>query len=138
MAINTNKTRRYVIDSSVVISYLLDDEKILPEHEIIITQHLHHQITLIAPKILPFEIGNSLKSATLSKRITVQQAIELFKQFFKLEISLKPTNYLTSINYAITGNLSYYDASYLSLKNTLNCPLLTLDKKLATLANSPK
>ena len=128
------KTKHYVVDSSVVMAYLMDDEKILPEHEEVITRHIHHRLTLIAPLILPFEIGNSLKSASLSKRITTQQAQELFQQFFKLEINLKPTNYSSSINCAIINNLSFYDASYLTLSTKTKCPLLTLDKKLANLA----
>jgi predicted nucleic acid-binding protein len=132
MATSTNP-KQYVIDSSVIISYLMVDEKIKPEHEQVITEHLHHKIVLIAPIILPFEIGNSLKSAILSKRLTSSQAIELFKQFFNLEISLMPINYHTVLSLSATHNLSFYDAAYFSLAAKLKSPLLTLDKKLLSL-----
>jgi predicted nucleic acid-binding protein len=130
MGTNTNP-KQYVIDSSVIISYLMVDEKIQFEHERIITDHLHHKALLVAPAILPFEIGNSLKSATLSKRLTIPQATELFKQFFNLEISLLPINYHTVLNISAKHNLTFYDAAYFSLATKLKSSLLTLDKKLA-------
>lgn len=135
MVINIKKQRHCVIDSSVVMSYLMDDEKISPAHKDLISQHLHYQLNLIAPLILPFEIGNSLKSAILSKRIASSQAQELFQQFLKLEVCLKSINYLATLNCTITKNLSFYDASYFTLSTKTKCPLLTLDKKLAGLAH---
>lgn len=130
MATNINH-KQYVIDSSVIISYLMVDEQIKPEHEAIILNHLHHQITLNAPLLLPFEIGNSIKSAILTKRITAAQGKELYTEFFNLEISLKPINYLTNLALSTIYNISFYDAAYLCLANKLKSPLLTLDKKLA-------
>ncbi len=110
------------------------DEKIDPNHEKIITDHLHHRITLSAPIILPFEIGNSLKSGVLSKRLTNSQANELFKQFFNLDIKLKPVNYDAVLKLATSRNLSFYDASYLSMHKSTHYPLLSLDKKLLSAA----
>ncbi len=77
-----------------------------------------------------FEVGNSLRSGVLSKRLTVSQASELFKQFLNLEIKLKPVNYDLVLKLAISHNLSFYDATYLFLSTKIKCPLLTLDKKL--------
>jgi len=133
MVTNTD-LKHYVVDSSVIISYLMVDEKIDPNHEKIIADHLHHKITLTAPLILPFEIGNSLKSGVLSKRLTQLQANELFKEFFNLEIKLKPVRHDLVLKLATSHNLSFYEASYLSLHKSTHYPLLTLDKKLLSAA----
>lgn len=120
-----------MVDSSVIISYLMVDEKTNPVHDQVISDHLHHQVTLCAPPILPFEIGNALKSATLSKRLTPKQASALYKDFFYLEINLKPINFQATLALSASLNLSFYDAAYLSLSTKLKSPLITLDKKLA-------
>lgn len=133
MVTNTDP-KHYIVDSSVIISYLMVDEKLDPNHEKIITDHLNHRITLSSPVILPFEIGNSLKSGILSKRLAKSQASELFKQFFNLEIRLKPVNYDSVLKLATSHNLSFYDASYLFLHKSTHYPLLSLDKKLISAA----
>lgn len=132
MATNTNP-KQYVVDSSVIIAHLMVDEKVKPEHEQVMIDHLHHKVTLCAPSLLPFEIGNSLRSATLSKRITKKQANQLYKDFFDLEINLRSVNLQTNLALSTSQNLSFYDAAYLSLATKLKSPLLTLDKKLLAL-----
>ncbi len=132
MATST-KHKRYIIDSSVIVSYLMFDEKISPEHLNIIDLHSHHNNTLFAPHLLLFEVGNSLRSGVLSKRITTKQAVTLFSKLSDLDISLSLPSHNPTLTLAIENNLSYYDASYLALAKQLKAPLLTLDKKLLSL-----
>lgn len=132
MATNT-KIIKYVVDSSVIIAYLMEDEQNTPQHAELINLHNHKQITFHAPSILPFEIGNALKSATLSKRISIVKAKSLYLAYFGLEITLLPISHRQTFTLSCTHNMSYYDASYLSLARKLHYPLLTLDKKLVNL-----
>lgn len=132
MATST-KRKRYIIDSSVFISYLMFDEKTNPEHLEIINLHTRHNNVLFAPYLLLFEVGNSLRSGVLSKRITTKQAITLFSKLSDLDISLSLPPYNSTLALAIENNLSFYDASYLALAKQLKAPLLSLDKKLLTL-----
>ena len=132
MATST-KRKRYIIDSSVIISYLMFDEKTNPEHLEIINLHTRHNNILFAPNLLLFEVGNSLRSGVLSKRITKKQAIMLFSKLSDLDISLSLPPHSSTLTLAIENNLSFYDASYLALAKQLKAPLLTLDKKLLSL-----
>lgn len=132
MATST-KTKSYIIDSSVVISYLMFDEQTNPAHLDVINLHTHHHNILFAPYLLLFEVGNSLRSGVLSKRITKKQALTLFSKLSDLDISLSLPPHNSTLTLAIENNLSYYDASYLALAKQLKAPLLTLDKKLLAL-----
>ena len=130
----TNTKPKFVIDNSVIMAVLLK-EPISSSH-IIDTLNLYfsHQVILYAPHILPFEAGNVLRSCLLSRRITPEEANKLYRYFLKLPIKYVTLPYPTIFKICLATNLTYYDATYLTLSEKLHLPLLTLDKKLAALA----
>ena len=89
---------------------------------------------LIAPDVLPFEIGNALtammKKNTLKKE-EVETAWDIVQQ---IPVDLRRTNIKDALSIAIKYNLYAYDAYFLECAKNLRSPLLTLDvgmKKVA-------
>ena len=82
---------------------------------------------LIAPDVLPFEIGNALtammKKNTLKKE-EVESAWDIVQQ---IPVDLRHTNIKYALNIAIKYNLYAYDAYFLECAEKLRSPLLTLD-----------
>lgn len=134
MAVSTKETS--VIDASAILSILFTDEKTPPWLKKSINLFSQGKLKLLAPRILKYEVANSIKSAVLQKRTTEDVAIKLLKKFLLLPISY-PNNldHPSILSLAINKNLSVYDASYLHLSKSKRCPLLTLDKKLKRLAS---
>lgn len=126
-------TKTYIVDSSVIMAILMPDEKILPETQKFI-KILESKSKFIAPNLLEFEIGNSLKSSFFSKRITQKEADSLFTIFGNLPITFQSIKRDLVLKLSLKHKLSFYDASYLCLAKTNKCKLLTLDKKLMTLS----
>lgn len=132
MATTTKPT--YIIDSSALMAHLLHE----PYANLTISQAIsafyQKDAKFIAPIILYFEIGNVLKTCVKSHRLSLDNAIKLYKHFLKLPVKYAPTNYLNTAKTCFGCDLSYYDASYLSLYKSTHYPLLTLDKKLSSLS----
>ena len=82
---------------------------------------------LIAPDVLPFEIGNALtammKKNTLKKE-EVESAWDIVQQ---IPVDLRGTNIKYALGIAIKYNLYAYDAYFLECAENLRSPLLTLD-----------
>ena len=80
-----------------------------------------------------FEILNSLRNATLRKRVTKKQADHLAAEFFKIKITLEEVNFRQAFSLSLSKDLSFYDASYVYLAKTKRAKLLTLDSKMKKL-----
>ena len=129
MAVNT----KLVIDASAVLARLLPDEKTPREIKNIFRQYQSEKLVLVAPNLLPYEVGNALRSLTLSHRIPTDLAPALFEDFLNLRISYVEIDFNRVLSLAISAKISVYDASYLFLARKLNANLLTLDKRLLKL-----
>lgn len=127
----TNIKPTFIIDSSALMAHLLNESS---DNQIIskaIADFYQKNVKFVSPTILPFEVGNVLKSCVKSKRITSLEAKKLYSHFLKLPIKYLPINFKNIFTDCLSTDLTYYDASYLSLHKSTHYPLLTLDKKLA-------
>jgi len=82
---------------------------------------------LLAPDVLPFEIGNALTAMMKKnalKKEEVSSAWEIVKQ---IPVDLRHTNIKAALGIAIKFNLYAYDAYFLECAKNLRSPLLTLD-----------
>lgn len=125
---------RCVVDASFILDFLLPDEQsayVIQTFE----EYKKSQISLVAPIILPFEVANGLKYAVKSKRIKETVASELLEAFFQLNIGLLQINLERALQVSLEKELAIYDASYVTLSQQENLPLLTLDEKLKKLAS---
>lgn len=125
-------SKRFIIDASFLVSYLLPDER--TQHtEKIFKAYAQGEITFFSSPLLPLEVANSLRHA-VPKRITKEQAISLFDDFIDYKIELLPLDETEILALSLEHKLTVYDTSYLWLARKKKLPLLTLDTKLAKLA----
>jgi predicted nucleic acid-binding protein len=118
------KTKKVVVDTSYVMSWLLPDEKS--------PKSVKEQ--MLAPELLVYEVINALKTSVRRKRITQVIAQQLLHEFENWNIHYFKIDNESVLNLAITEELSGYDSSYLYLAQKMKCELLTWDKKLAEMA----
>jgi predicted nucleic acid-binding protein len=123
-----------VIDSSRLLSWIFPDEKTSSDPLFDIAQS--GSVRLVAPTLIAYEVANALKSGLVSKGIHSGQLLKLCQDFTSLRIIyVDLTRYLPEvIQLAASKNLSTYDASYLFLAKQRQCPLYTLDNRLAEAA----
>ncbi len=130
----TNTKSTHIIDSSALMAHLLHEPYNNQNISLAISDFYQKKAKFVAPTILPFEVGNVLKSCVKSKRITMLEATKLYNHFLKLPIKYLPSNFKIIFTGCMTTDLTYYDASYLALHKSTHYPLLTLDKKLLSAA----
>lgn len=124
---------KFVIDASFVLAFLLPDET-TPEIEKYFDAYKERKTQFLSTALLPFEVLNGLKTTFLRKRNSPKKIEELAKKFFELNIQIEEVNYQEALKTALSENLTFYDASYVSLAKDNKLPLLTLDKRLKTLS----
>lgn len=124
-------SKRFVIDASFLLAYLLPDEHAIYVEKIF-KAYAQGKITFFSSPLLPFEVANSLRHA-VPKRITKPQALSLFAEFIDYKIELRPLNETKILAFSLENKLTVYDASYIWLARKKRVPLLTLDANLAKL-----
>ncbi|GEM_PF-2020370 len=126
----------YVVDSFVVASVLLPDERKLsastrgPE---LIKLLENPAINFLAPKLLIFEVGNILRTCVLRGRLDQRGAKTIFQTFMSFPINYLSPNYEQTLRFSLEHNCSYYDSSYAQLALEQKAKLLTLDRNLRQL-----
>ena len=125
---------KYVIDSSFMLAHLLPDEKVSQVDKVFM-KYAQGKVFFFAPSILPFEVINGLRSAVISKRIDKKSANNLINDFLNVKIDLQKINFKNALAISFKNNCSIYDASYITLSQDKNLPLLTLDEKLRKLTS---
>ncbi len=119
-------TSTIVIDSSVIIKWLSEDnENHLEEADKILRDAQEKRIVLIAPELTKYEVGNVL---LFSKHLSPEQAQIILAKFFNLPLSfVSESEESARETYSIAHdlNITYYDASFLSLAKQYNAILVT-------------
>ena len=126
MDVNTN--RKFVVDASFILAYLLNEKN--AEVERIMQLHKKSEITLVSLSLLKYEVGNTLRTAVLKKRINKQLAVKVFLAFLDLKITEEKIDYNMVLKKALSNQITFYDVSYLYLAQNCRLPLLTLDSSL--------
>ena len=112
---------KIIADTNTFIAVALNE----PEKAKIIQLTEGHD--LIAPDVLPFEIGNALTAMmkiNALKKEEVESAWEIVQQ---IPVDLRHTDIKSALSIAIKYNLYAYDAYFLKCAENLHSPLLTLD-----------
>lgn len=117
-----------VVDASAVAEILLGTAAgrraaaLLDEHE------------LLAPQQLTAEVASVVHGWSLASQISDAQALRAFVEFEALGIEQLPMMSSLSAVFALRHNISAYDAMYVVLARAAQCPLVTLDARLAAAA----
>ena len=89
---------------------------------------------LIAPDVLPFEIGNALTTMMKKKTLKKEEVVSAWEIVQQIPVDLRHTEIKSALNIAIKYNIYAYDAYFLECANNLRSPLLTLDLGMQRIA----
>lgn len=82
---------------------------------------------LIAPDVLPFEIGNALTAMMKKDTLKNEEVESAWDMIQQISVDLRQTNIRYALSIAIKYNLYAYDAYFLECAQYHRSPLLTLD-----------
>tara|TARA_R110002072_G_C7767042_1_gene518831 strand:+ start:89 stop:478 length:390 start_codon:yes stop_codon:yes gene_type:complete len=117
-----------ITDTNIFLAVVLNE----PEKERIIEQTSNCK--LLSPEILPYEIGNALSAIVKRKQLTTEQALHAIELADAIPVRLVQPDIKSALELALRFNIYAYDAYFLQAALSLNCPLLTLDKKMKEVA----
>jgi predicted nucleic acid-binding protein len=110
-----------VVDSSAVVEVLLGN----PAAALRLTEE-----KLAAPHLIDPEVGNALRRRMLAGQIDAERFRAALGDFAALEIERHPHGTLLDRAWELRDNVTFYDAMYVALAETLDTTLVTLDGRL--------
>ena len=90
------------------------------------------RVEITVPSLLYYEVANILLFGR--SRPPAEEAAEALSDLFSIPLAVEAPERDAAdaaLRLASQLGLSYYDASYVALAETLNCPLITADQRLA-------
>lgn len=117
-----------VLDTSAAIEYFLNTPK-----GQLVAPHLEGQ-EIYAPQHLVLEVLQVLRKAERAGLVSEQKAAETLQNFLDTSIQLIDLSWLVEPVWQYRHRMSAYDAAYVALAASLDCPLLTFDERLARAA----
>ena len=112
---------KIISDTSTFLAVALNE----PEKDRIIQLTEGHD--LIAPDVLPFEIGNALTAMMKKNVLKKEEVTSAWEVVQQIPVDLRHTNIKSALNIAIKFNIYAYDAYFLECADSLRSPMLTLD-----------
>lgn len=120
--------KKIVLDASVIIKWIKpQNEKSLDTANEYFVKQLQGQIRVCAPSLIEYELHNTIS------RLTDKNPPVLLTFIKNLDITLIPlSDSLTSNGYDLVHqySISFYDAVYIAVAKSLDCSMITADKKL--------
>ena len=115
-----------VVDASVLVAALVEHKS-----DGLWAQSMIAEDSLAAPELALVEATEVLRRMELSHRISRIEATLAHVDLLQLDIELFPFAPFAERVWELRPNLTSYDAWYVALAEALNCPLVTLDRKLS-------
>ena len=115
-----------VVDASVLVAALVDSG-----HEGQWAETAIAEGSLAAPELALAEATNILRRLELAGQISRLEATAAHRDLLRLDMETYPFAPLAERVWELRSNLTGYDAWYVALAEALDCPLLTLDRKIA-------
>lgn len=120
---------RIISDTNIFLAVALDE----PEKAKII--QISAGADVVAPDILPYEIGSALSAMVKRKQVTPVEALSALQNSNRIPVRLVAIDIKTALKLAIEFNIYAYDAYFLECAKSLGLPLLTLDKGMKQVAS---
>ena len=117
-----------VVDTSVILATILGEEF----HERV--EDLTINEDLIAPAVLPYEVGNAFSRMAKRSRLSLEEIYEGIDAFFSIPVRLVAGDLTTVIEIAIKYGIYAYDAYFLETAMRLQKRLITLDLEMRRIA----
>ncbi|PIE89452.1 MAG: VapC toxin family PIN domain ribonuclease [Acidobacteria bacterium] len=119
---------KIVADTNTFLAVVLYE----PERDSIIKLTVGHE--LIAPEVLPFEIGNALSALLKRKKMTTSEMLSAWSATQKIPVDLRAVDIAKALEISSNFHIYAYDAYFLVCALFLHSPLLTLDKRMNQIA----
>lgn len=115
-----------VLDASAVLEWLLNGHSAARVDARVASEdgHVH------APHLIDLEVLQVLRRLVREKAIGVERAGEAIEDFHALAIDRHGHRQFVSRIWEHRANLTAYDAAYVALAESLDCPLVTHDARL--------
>jgi len=117
-----------ISDTNIFLAVVLDE----PEKDYII--ELTSGADVVAPEILPYEIGNALSAMYKRRQITEKEALSAQKIINTIPVRLVAIDIQKALKLALEFNIYAYDAYFLQCAMALSSPLITLDNRMKKVA----
>ncbi len=114
------------VDASVLVAALVD---LGPEGAW--SEQTVAEGSLIAPELILVEASNVLRRLERSREISEIEAALANASLLRLELDLFPFAPFAERVWELRKNLTCYDAWYVAMAESFDCPLATLDRKLS-------
>jgi len=122
----------YVIDASVACRFLLIED-LSDKAELVLESFLEGNCDLKAPKLVIYEVGNTLWKAVKQRLISLEEAVEKISHLMKLKIDsieLDERMHRNILAWSVKNNATYYDGAYVISSKVSGATLLTADDAL--------
>jgi predicted nucleic acid-binding protein len=119
-----------VVDASALLEALLRT----PAAAAIETRLFAAGETLHAPHLLDVEVAQVIRRYAADRQIDEQRGRQTLSDLEAFPIRRYPHGFLLPRVWELRSSLTAYDAIYVALAETLDAPLLTRDRRLATTA----
>jgi predicted nucleic acid-binding protein len=114
----------YVVDASVAVKWVLDEAHSTEARRLLLPEYV-----LMAPELLPTEVGNVLWKRVRRSDFDKDHALVLLDAVLARRMSLVPSSLLIedALSLAIETGRTVYDSLYLALAIQSGLPLVTAD-----------
>ena len=119
-----------VLDASVVLKWIFDDEAGAESAACLKDAHAAGQEIVALPDLLFYEIGNVLATKTRLSEAAIAEAFSLLWEFSLERFDLGLEEFQGGLALSRKYKITLYDAAYVELSRRLKCPFVTADKKL--------
>jgi predicted nucleic acid-binding protein len=117
-----------VIDTNIVLAVVLEE----PERDRIV--ELSQGCGLVAPAVLPYEIGNALTAMMKKAIIAGDELPAVWNAIQKIPVDLRAVDISAALQIAAGFGIYAYDAYFLECAASLRAPVLTLDRGMQRVA----
>ena len=121
-----------IVDASVLVAALIDSG-----YEGQWAESAVAEGSLAGPELVLVEASNILRRLEQAGEISRLEATSAYRDLLRLDLNLFSFAPFAERVWALRSNLTSYDAWYVALAEALDCPLMTLDKRLSR-ASGPK
>jgi predicted nucleic acid-binding protein len=119
---------RIIADTNTFLAVALGE----PERPQIIRLTAGHD--LVAPAVLPFEIGNALTAMLRKRVLNPAQVVAVWDAVQAIGVELRAVDVRSALGIAGKFGIYAYDAYFLECALSLRLPLLTLDRDMKRIA----
>ena len=115
-----------VVDASVLIAAFAEQG-----NDAVWARKMSANPDMHGPDLIFAEVMNGLRRSELNRDISTVQAEFALKDLLRADLNLYPFMPFAERIWELRHNLTCYDAWYVALAESLDCPLVTLDRRIS-------